>query len=276
MESVIETTSSPDDVELLNSLGLTMNAARIFIALCNLGTSKAISISKTSGVAREVVYQIMPSLVKKGLVEEVLASPKLFKAIPLKEAYNLLLQRKKEESQEISRKIDEVLKKKANTGQIEGVQHDQTNIIHSGGHKQHFRIHDEYEKVHETIDMTFPLGKFLQWIQYYAELRIEKLKKRNVKMRIITEKRVSRILEDTPEFLTPSINSSLEYINFRYIQNPPPVEMMIFDKKTLFLSTRKESSINRMQWLYSNNLFLLEMANSYYETLWENVAELDA
>lgn len=274
MESVIETTSSPEDVKLLNSLGLTMSAARIFVALSQIGEATAGMVANAAGVAREVVYQIMPSLVKKGLVEEALTSPKSFKAIPLREAYNQLLQRKKEESQEIGRKIDEVLKRKVNNSQVGGIQHQKTNIVHSCGHKQHFRIYEEYEKVQKSLDMTFQMGKFLQWTQYYAELRVEKLRKKSVKTRIITEKGITRILADSPEFLTPDISSNLEYVNFRSIQNLPPVEMIIFDKKTLFLSTRKEPNINKMQWLYSNNIFLLEMANSYYETLWEKAAEL--
>jgi sugar-specific transcriptional regulator TrmB len=272
---VIGTVSSSKELELLNGLGLTPNAAKIFIALCNLGTSKAISISKTSGVAREVVYQTMPRLVKKGLVEEVLASPKLFKAIPLKEAYNLLFHRKKQENEKIAQEIEEVLKKKnAHSFQVEHGY--RTSIVSSGGHKQHFKIKREIDKVQESMDMTFPLGKFLQWTQHYAELDIEELMERKVNMRIIVDKQLLDMLKKSPEIFSPKIISNLKYINFRYIQNSPPVEIIIFDKKTLFLSTRKEPNINKMRWLYSNNPFLLEIVNNYYEAQWENAEELVA
>ncbi|MFX1521662.1 MAG: TrmB family transcriptional regulator [Promethearchaeota archaeon] len=270
---MIETTSSSKELELLDSLGLTPNAAKIFIALSNLEASKALTISKTSGVAREIVYQTMPRLVKEGLVEEVLTSPKLFKAIPLKEAYNLLLHRKKLENEKITQEIEEVLKKKS-AHNFQAEHHYHTSIVSSGGHKQHFKIKREIDKVQKNMDMTFPLGKFLQWTQHYAELDIEELMEKKVNMRIVVDKQLLDILKNSPELFSPKTISNLKYINFRYIQNSPPVEIIIFDKETMFLSTKKEPNINRMQWLYSNNIFLLEIANNYYETLWENAAEL--
>jgi sugar-specific transcriptional regulator TrmB len=264
--------SGPEDVEILNSLGLTINAAKVFLALSELGTATAKTISKTSGVAREVVYQLMPSLVKKGLVEEVLTSPKSFKAIPLKAAYNQLLQHKKEENRKISRKIDEALKKKkASTLHVED-KNQISIIIDSGGQQQHFKIHNEFKKVQKSLDMTFSLGKILQWSQHYAELDIKELERKNVRVRIITEERLLKLLAESPEIFS-SIISKLKHVSFRYIQNSPAVEMMIFDKKKLFLSTRKDANINKMRWLYSNNPALLEITNSYYETLWESAAE---
>ena len=270
---VSEMASGPEDVEILNSLGLTINAAKVFLALSELGTATAKTISKTSGVAREVVYQLMPSLVKKGLVEEVLTSPKSFKAIPLKAAYNQLLQHKKEENRKISRKIDEALKKKkASTLHVED-KNQISIIIDSGGQQQHFKIHNEFKKVQKSLDMTFSLGKILQWSQHYAELDIKELERKNVRVRIITEERLLKLLAESPEIFS-SIISKLKHVSFRYIQNSPAVEMMIFDKKKLFLSTRKDANINKMRWLYSNNQALLEIAKSYYETLWESAAEI--
>ena len=270
---VSEMASGPEDVEILNSLGLTINAAKVFLALSELGKATAKTISKTSGVAREVVYQLMPSLVKKGLVEEVLTAPKSFKAIPLKAAYNQLLQHKKEENRKISRKIDEALKKKkASTLHVED-KNQISIIIDSGGQQQHFKIHNEFKKVQKSLDMTFSLGKILQWSQHYAELDIKELERKNVRVRIITEERLLKLLAESPEIFS-SIISKLKHVSFRYIQNSPAVEMMIFDKKKLFLSTRKDANINKMRWLYSNNPSLLEIANSYYETLWESAAEI--
>jgi len=80
-------------------------------------------------------------------------------------------------------------------------------------------------------------------------------------------------MSDAPETFS-SVISKFDYINFRYVQKSPTVQLMIFDKNTLFLSIKKEPNINKMQWLFSNNPFLLEMANSYFETQWENAAEL--
>jgi DNA-binding MarR family transcriptional regulator len=257
-----------EDAEILNSLGLTLNEAKVFVALSQLETSTAKTISKSSGVAREVVYQIMPRLRGKGLVEEAITSPKSFRAIHMKEAYAILLRRKREENRELCKKAREALQRHQSKTALKVEDHE-IILVPAGGPKQ-FRISQEYENVQKSVDLTFPSGKFIQWSQHYAECGLREVIKRNVKMRIITEQQLLKILAAHPEIFSPILISKLRYINFKYVQNSPPVELMIFDKKTLFISTKEESNINKMLWLRSNNPFIVELANSYFEAMWKN------
>jgi sugar-specific transcriptional regulator TrmB len=266
-------TKIPEDVEILNNLGLSLNGARVFLALSQLGTSKVKTISKFSGVAREVVYQIMPRLLKKGLVEELITAPKKFKAIPMKEAYAILLQRKEEENRELCARAREALQKHL-TKTAFNKENSQTIQICTVKAPD-FRICHEYQNVQKSVDLTFPAEKFLQWSQHYAEWGIKEVMKRNVKIQIITETQLLKKLATQPKVFFPSLSSKLGYVNFKYVQNPPSVELMIFDKKTLFISTKKESNINKMHWLRSNNPFIVEMANSYFETIWKKAKETD-
>jgi predicted transcriptional regulator len=258
-----------EDIEILNSLGLQLNEAKVFMALSQLGTSKAKEIGKFSGVAREVVYQIMPRLLKNGLVEEIIARPKKFRAIPIKEAYTILLQRKEEENRKLCAKAREALQKHQNKTAF-NMEDSQTIQIHTTKTPD-YRICYEYQNVQKSVDLTFPAGKFLQWSKHYAEWGIKEIKKRNVEMRIITEQQLLKILATHPDILLPT--PSLKYINFKYVQSPLSVELMIFDKKTVFISTEKERDINRMHWLRSNNPSIVEMANSYFESMWEKAAQ---
>jgi len=265
-------TEVPEDVEVLNSLGLSLNEVKVFLALSQLGTSTAKTIAKCSGVAREVVYQVMSKLLEKGLVEAVIAAPKKFKAIPMKEAYAMLLRRKEEENRELCKKAREALQKHQNKTALKVEGNHQIILVHAGEGKQ-FRISQEYTNVQKSVDLTFPAGKFLQWSQYYAEWGINEVMKKNVEMRIITEQQLLKILATNSEIFSPSLTSKLRYVNFRYVQNPLSVELMIFDRKTLFVSTTKESDINKMVWLRTNNPLILEMANSYFEAMWEKATE---
>jgi sugar-specific transcriptional regulator TrmB len=52
-------------IEMLTQLGLTLNEAKVFFAILRNGTATAKAASKSSGVAREVVYRIIPQLQKK-------------------------------------------------------------------------------------------------------------------------------------------------------------------------------------------------------------------
>jgi sugar-specific transcriptional regulator TrmB len=267
-----ESADALEDMEILSSLGLNLSEAKVFVALHELGSSTAGMISKMSRVARESVYQILPKLAKKGLVEEIITRPKKFKAISMKEAYTILLRRKEEENRKLCSKAMKALEKHKNKKKPRVTDDSHTSLIPSR-EAPDARIGHEYRNVQKTIDLMLTVGKFLQWSQYYGEIGIKQAKKRNVKMRIVTQQQLLKILANHPRLFTRSFKSQLEYIDFRYVKKPFSVEMMIFDRKTLFVSTTNESDINKMVWLRTNNPLILEMANGYFEAMCEEAIE---
>jgi sugar-specific transcriptional regulator TrmB len=261
----------PEDIEILNSLGLSVSEAKVFFTLFKLGTAAAGTVSKSSGVAREFVYQVLPKLRKKGLVEEIISKPKKFKAIPIKEAYTILLKRKEEENRKLHLKAMKALKKHKKTH----AHHDadfHTSLVPSRAAPD-VRIGQEYRNAQKSVDLTFPIGKFLQWSRYYAKIGIKEAMKRNLKIRIITPREIKSILATYPKLFTPSLKSNLKHVDFRYVPEPFSVEMMIFDMKTLFVATTKETNINKVTWLRTNNPLILEMANGYFEAMWKKATK---
>jgi sugar-specific transcriptional regulator TrmB len=261
-----------DEIEVLNSLGLKLSEAKVFVTLSQLGLSLATTVAKQSGVAREFVYQILPKLKKRGLVEEIITKPKKFKAISLDEAYKILLADKEEENRILHLRAMKTLQRRQSKLLSKRAATHQTSLVPST-HPPDTRIGLEYKNVQESIDFIFPIGKFLQWSRYYAEMGIKQAMKKNVKIRIITQWSLTKIFSAHPELFTESFKSKLKCIDFKYVQNPFSVEMMIFDRKTLFVSTVKEKNINKMIWLRTNNPLILEMANGYYEAMWEKAME---
>ena len=92
-------------VELLMHLGLTLNEAKVYITLSEMETATARALSRNSGVTREFIYQILPKLYGKGIVEVAITTPKTFKAVPLKEAYEILMNHREKENKELQQKI---------------------------------------------------------------------------------------------------------------------------------------------------------------------------
>jgi len=88
-----------------------------------------------------------------------------------------------------------------------------------------------------------------------------------VTIRIITEKPVQEALTASNVF-APTLAAKLTYIKFNFVTNSPLTEMTIFDKKTVFISIQQENCIKKMIWFYSNNAFIVEVANNYFENLW--------
>jgi sugar-specific transcriptional regulator TrmB len=263
-----------EHVEILNALGLTLNEARIFVALSKLGVATAKAVSKTSGISREIVYQTMARLEEKRLVGEKLASPKTFQALPIGEVYEILLEHKKEEDKELRGKIKKALKTHRGAENLQ-VNDPQTIIVTPRGKNKGFIV-NEYRNALVTVDMIIPLNKFIQWAQTVAEECIDGAMKKNAKIRLITEKPVSELLQKASKSLGENVVSKLRQIEYRFVAEAPPIEMALFDKKTVFIATCQEKLIKNMVWLRSNNSPIIELANKYFETSWnEKKAETE-
>ena len=257
-------------IELLTSLGLKYNEARIFLALQEADKLTAKAISKTSGVAREIVYQTMPKLEKKGLVEEVIASPKAFKAISMEAAFAMFFEQRKKENKELHAKAKEISIEQPcpNNTQTE---ENQIEIIPP--RREDATWKRELDGFKKSVDFIMPMHKFLQWPQYHAESIIDGAMTRKAKMRIITEKSTKNILAmPSPKFFSPLLAEKLKYISYKFASSLS-VEMVIFDKKTMFVSTQKEEQMKDTSWLYSNNQFLVELGNSYFKSLWSTLPD---
>lgn len=57
--------------ELLKSIGLHKNEAKLYLVSLSLGPSSAIQLGQKIGISRQMVYTILDELLEKGLVKEV-------------------------------------------------------------------------------------------------------------------------------------------------------------------------------------------------------------
>jgi sugar-specific transcriptional regulator TrmB len=93
----------------LRELGISLLQARVYLALLKLGTySNVKCISVFSKVARQDIYRTMTELRELGLVEMVIGSPALFKAIPLQETVAILMEKKNQRNQVLMEEVTEL------------------------------------------------------------------------------------------------------------------------------------------------------------------------
>src|SRR4030042_703709 len=100
-----------EDYETLIKLGLTKLQAEVYLTLTKLGTACIKTISDTAKIDRAHVYQVIAKLQEIGLVQKILSTPNLFKAISLQEGLQILLERKAKEFSEIEEKTQETIQK---------------------------------------------------------------------------------------------------------------------------------------------------------------------
>ena len=92
--------SNAENTELLLGLGLTLNQAKIYLAILRLEKTTVGQVANFSKVRREDVYRILPSLEKMGLVERLLGKPTEIRATRVSDALSLLVAEEKDKSDE--------------------------------------------------------------------------------------------------------------------------------------------------------------------------------
>ena len=92
--------SNDEDTVLLLGLGLSLNQARVYLAILKLEKTTVGQVAKFSKVRREEVYRILPSIEKMGLIERLLGKPSEIRATPISDALNFLLAEEKKRSDE--------------------------------------------------------------------------------------------------------------------------------------------------------------------------------
>lgn len=87
--------SNDENTDLLLGLGLTLNQAKVYLAILKLQKTTVGQVSNFSKVRREDVYRILPSLEKLGLVERLMGKPTEIRATRVSDALSLLVAEEK-------------------------------------------------------------------------------------------------------------------------------------------------------------------------------------
>ncbi len=91
-------------IEVLKTFGLSDYEAKALVALISKGTLTAKEIAEISGIPRTSVYDVMNSLMAKGLVE-VFGKPLKFKALSAEEVISILSKRVHENLEYLRREL---------------------------------------------------------------------------------------------------------------------------------------------------------------------------
>lgn len=247
----------------LTRLGLTPVQARVYVALSQMGTSKVKPVSRVSGVARQDIYRIMSVLQELGLVEKIIAAPTVFRAIAIKDAFSILLERRTKEASELQAEIEEFLK---SFRKIEAIAMDpQEEIRFSLIPKEDalvLRVKQAVMTAQRSVDIATTWKKLPQTLLILAE-ELRKAIKRGVKIRFIAEK---------PEYENswPEIVQAFKRnpsFKLRSVPNPPNTVFGIYDEE-VFIVTSTAGYAAEYPALWSNNPALVSAMRDLFDIMW--------
>ena len=262
----------PHNVELLVRLGLTFTEAKIFLVLCIFGTSTARMISENAGIAREVVYQIMPTLQGKGLVESVLTAPQTYRAIPAEYAFEILLERKNQENKKTKKEIKETLRALEKTQNKPSEDCQQITIIPRGKALLE-KITSEIRNAQKSVDIVISWQKFLKWHRLYYKDKLFEGKKSNTKFQVLIEKEVPQV-NGSPSRSLVFGSSYFDGLHMRFAPKISLVNMLIFDNKKVFIDIAQGNELNESSFMFSNNPCLTPLSIAYFQSNWDKAIPL--
>ena len=260
-----------EDIEALVALRLTVLQAKVYLALVNLTEAKMSSLSKEVRVARQDIYRVTDELLKIGLIEKVIASPIRYRAIPMREAVPILLQRihkERAESQEKAIKLlDRYEEKRERARPIEKAQQ---FILIPEKEALLRRLSKSTENAQKCIDIV---SSWLICAQALFELssKYQQALKKKTKMRWITDK---------PEGKQSELNALKVFtenplFELRYVFEPHIQRLGIFDKKEVYVASFPKSGFVASPALWSNASSLITLSQHYFDTLWNQATKLN-
>ncbi|MGD0646013.1 MAG: helix-turn-helix domain-containing protein [Candidatus Bathyarchaeia archaeon] len=261
-----------NQVKILTELGLNFCEARVFLALANLGMGPAKMISKTSGVSKPDVYRALVTLQERGLVEKIISSPAIFKAIQLEESLSILLG-KKDIEQNLLREKTEQLKRdfKYNLNKLTTQENEQQFILITRKDAELERRRKQQNNALKNIDAINSWKRFPKTQFFYAE-EIKEALQRGVKIRLITE--------EAEDMSNISMNyrdlKKVGFYRIRFVSVPLSSVVSIYDGKEVIISTSPGASFGEAGILWSNNASIVKVMQEYFEMLWAKAKRYSA
>jgi sugar-specific transcriptional regulator TrmB len=256
---------SNENVQALTQLGLSSLEARIFTALTQTERATIKTLSKSTGLARQHVYQVINDLLDIGIIEKIVAAPFEYSAIPIKDAIFIMLQRKQQEFLDMEAKIESTAKQMleryeaASKMKNTSLQEEQTFVFRSVSVHKNAQVRiREFSNCKTSIDLIV-LERNLESIN--EELGNALKKQVKIRMIIGNTERSSFHLNLKDLMANP-------FLEARVSLNEAIFPFAILDEKQAVVITSKLSDFPKASYLETNNSHLMAIAKVYFEKQW--------
>jgi len=249
-----------EDLQTLNNLGLTLLQAKVYLALLQSEPIKAGMLAKASQVARPDVYRTLLKLLELGLIEKEIATPIVYRAIPIDIALSILLEHKNKQHDELKAKSTNLLNKYKN-GKNSSYFPESSFVFVPSKESLMKRLKKAINSTQNSIDVSTSCNR----LTYACDSLFDCLQgawDRGVKGRAI----INLEEEKRPKIIMKCWR--IPYATLRYVPSIPKTVMVKYDNKEVFIFTRPTAELNNSPALWSNDPSIINMAEDYFEILW--------
>jgi sugar-specific transcriptional regulator TrmB len=260
--------SNDENTDLLLGLGLSLNQARVYLAILKLEKTTVGQVAKFSKVRREDVYRLLPSLEKMGLIERLMGKPAEVRATPISDALSLLVSEEKS-------KFDERLTGMKNNVQRLSLKDWKQPVL--GEESIYILIAEKKAILAKTSELVSNSRKEVALIadkeriipvlaQFSDEYK--HAIKKGTQIRLIFEgKSPDDLLKEKVKKLIGDIS-----VQVRFHREPLNHFIMSDDKEAL-ITTSKETGLGESPSLWTNNSNLIGVLRTGFESDWKKAED---
>ena len=265
----VDNMSGDENTDLLLGLGLTLNQARIYLAILRLEKTTVGQVAKYSKVRREDVYRILPSLEKMGLIERLMGKPAEVRATPISDALSLLVSEEKSKSEERLSEMKGKVKRLSLKDWKQPLPGEESIYILIAEKKAILAKTSELiRNSKKEVALIADKARIIPILAQFSDECKHAIKK-GAQIRLIFE-------GDNPdvqlkEKVQKLIDGASVHIKFH---SEPLNHFIMSDDKEALITTSKDSGLGESPSLWTNNSNLIGVLRTGFESDWQKALEI--
>jgi len=258
-----------ENTSLLLGLGLTLNQAKVYLAVIKLEKTTVGQVANFSKIRREDVYRILPSLEKMGLIERLLGKPAEIRATRISDALSLLVAEEKGKSDERLLAMKGIVQKISLTDWKQQLPTEESIYILMAEKKAILaKTSDLISNSRKEIAVIADKERIMPVIFQFSDQYKSAIKK-GVTVRLLFEgkspdsslkKKVKTLIGGGPLVCVKFHNERLNHF-------------IMADDKEAMITTSKETGLGESPCLWTNNCNLIGVLRTGFESDWIKAEE---
>jgi len=257
--------SNDENTDLLLSLGLSLNQAKVYLAILKLEKTTAGQIAKFSKVRREDVYRLLPALEKMGLIERLMGKPMEIRATPISDALSFLVSEEKNKFDERLKNMRITVQKLSLNDWILPLPQKESLYILIAEKKAILaKTSRLIRNSKKEVALIADKARIIPILSQFSD-ECKRAIKKGAQIRLIFEGDSTDVL--LGEKVKKLIDGASVHVKF---YREPLNHFIMSDDKEALITTSKESGLGESPSLWTNNSNLIGVLRTGFESDWKN------
>jgi len=254
-----------ENTDLLLGLGLSLNQAKVYLAILKLEKTAAGQVAKFSKVRREDVYRILPTLEKMGLIERMMGKPMEIRATPISDALSFLVSEEKNKSDErLSGMRSTVQRLSLQDWKLPPTEKESLYILIADKKAILAKTSRLIRNSRKEVALIADKGRIIPVLSQFSDECKQAINK-GAQIRLLFEgEKPDDLLKEKVQRL---IDGTSVHVTFH---REPLNHFIMSDDKEALINTSKESGLGESPSLWTNNSNLIGVLRTSFESDWKN------